>query len=101
MYAILFTGNKNNNTIKKNDKDDILLKIRFMEFTTKNKKNSNYSAVFNNDPIERTISSGYFKNRESDSNIVFILEHAYRYFDKFHILYYIYRYDYILNIIIL
>jgi hypothetical protein len=80
MYIILFIGNKNN-TIKKNDKDDILLKIRFMEFTTKNKENSHYKAVFNNDPIERIISSGYFKDRKSDSNIAFILEHAYRYFD--------------------
>ena len=47
----LFIGNKNN-TIKKNDKDNNLLKIRFIEFTTKNKENSIYGAVFNNDPID-------------------------------------------------
>ena len=91
----LFIGNKNN-TIKKNDKDNNLLKIRFIEFTTKNKENSIYGAVFNNDPIEQTISSGYFKDRKSDSNIAFILEHAYRYLINFNL--YIY---YIFNIIMI
>ena len=55
-----------------------LLKISFDSFSTKNKKNSIYKAIFNNYP-PRMISTGYFKDRKTDPNVSFILEHTYRY----------------------
>ena len=65
------------------------MKIRFIKHTTKNKTNTIYKAIFKNDPPShiREITSLFFKDSKDDQNILFLLEHAFRY----HYSYYLYN----------